>query len=109
MMGTTQHKTAPGARSSWVREIPPRAGTDLLILAAFWLVGLLVVWPVGNFPLNDDWAFARSVKRLLETGSFYPTAWAAMPLFTQTLWGALFCLPMGFSFNALRCSTLVMS
>src|SRR2546423_12799436 len=32
-----------------------------------------------------------------------------MPLLTQTFWGALFCLPAGFSFNALRCSTLVMS
>jgi hypothetical protein len=29
-----------------------------------------------------------------------------MPLITQVLWGALFCIPFGFSFTALRCSTL---
>ena len=32
-----------------------------------------------------------------------------MPLVTQTLWGALFCLPAGFSFTALRLSTLLLS
>lgn len=32
-----------------------------------------------------------------------------MPLLTQILWGALFCLPGGFSFSALRLSTLVLS
>src|SRR5438552_11090140 len=89
--------------------IPEGTGTDILILAALWLASLLIVWPLGNFPLNDDWAFAKSVKHLLETGKYKPTPWAAMPLLTQTLWGTLFCLPAGFSFNALRCSTLLMS
>jgi hypothetical protein len=90
-------------------SIPPDAGKDLLILAGLWSASLLIVWPVGNFPLNDDWAFARTVKRFLESREYYPTPWAAMPLLTQTLWGTLFCLPAGFSFHALRCSTLVMS
>src|SRR5215471_11216692 len=100
-MMTTQHKLS-AVRPFWSCEVPPGTGADLLILAAFWCASLLIVWPVGNFPLNDDWAFARSVERLLETGNYYPTPWAAMPLLTQTLGGALFCLPAGFSFNALR-------
>jgi len=106
---TTRDKTETEPRDSPFWMVPPGVATDLLILAVVWFASLLIVWPVGDFPLNDDWAFARSVKRFLETGTFQPTAWAAMPLLTQTLWGSLFCLPAGFSFNALRCSTLVMS
>jgi hypothetical protein len=103
-----QKRETPIDHSS-LGKLLPGSGTDLLILAGLWLTSLLAVRPFGNFPLNDDWAFARSVKHLLETGSYYPTAWAAMPLFTHTLWGTLFCLPTGFSFNALRLSTLAMS
>lgn len=32
-----------------------------------------------------------------------------MPLVSQVLWGTLFCLPAGFSYSALRLSTLVLS
>lgn len=32
-----------------------------------------------------------------------------MTLISQVLWGALFCAPFGFSFAALRCSTLLLS
>jgi hypothetical protein len=35
------------------------------------------------------------------------TDWLASPLLTQVLWGALFCLPFGFSFQALTLSTLI--
>jgi hypothetical protein len=108
-MTTTEDPVAPTRKPRWSFSIPPDAAKDLLILAGLWSVSLLIVWPVGNFPLNDDWAFARTVKRFLESGEYYPTSWAAMPLLSQTLWGTLFCLPAGFSFNALRCSTLVMS
>ena len=90
-------------------RIPKDAAKDMLLLAAIWVASLFVVNPVGDFPLNDDWSFGLAVKRLLQTGDFRPTGWASMPLITQTLWGSLFCLPAGFSFNALRLSTLFLS
>jgi hypothetical protein len=95
----------PGARP----RIPPGAFPDVLLLASIWIASLLVVNPLGDFPLNDDWAFGLSVKRLLQTGDFRPVGWTGMPLISQTLWGSLFCLPGGFSFTALRLSTLVLS
>jgi 4-amino-4-deoxy-L-arabinose transferase-like glycosyltransferase len=70
---------------------------------------LVAINPIGNFPLNDDWAFGLTVKHLIEFGEFRPSGWASMPLLTNTIWGALFCLPSGFSFNALRVSTLALS
>ena len=90
-------------------QIPKGAAWDMLLLASLWVGSLLVVNPLGNFPLNDDWSFGLAVKRLLQTGDFRPTGWTSMTLLTQTLWGALFCLPAGFSFNALRLSTLLLS
>jgi 4-amino-4-deoxy-L-arabinose transferase-like glycosyltransferase len=90
-------------------RIPKGAIRDMLLLALFWVASLFLVNPLGDFPLNDDWSFGLAVKHLLQTGDFRPTGWTSMPLITQTLWGALFCLPGGFSFNALRFSTLVLS
>lgn len=81
---------------------------DLLLLAAIWCVAVAVAEPHGNFPLNDDWSFALTVRHFLESGDFRPTGWAAMPMLTNVLWGALFCLPNECSFDALRLSTQVM-
>jgi Dolichyl-phosphate-mannose-protein mannosyltransferase len=108
-MTTTQAQVEQIPKPGWSSAIRAGAASDLLILAGLYSISLLIIWPVGNFPLNDDWAFARTVKSFLESGVYSPTPWAAMPLLTQTLLGTLFCLPAGFSFNALRCSTLVMS
>jgi hypothetical protein len=90
-------------------RLPQGAVRDLLLLAAIWFASLLVVNPMGDFPLNDDWSFGRAVHHLLQTGQFRPTGWTGMPLISQALWGALFCLPGGFSFSALRFSTLLLS
>jgi hypothetical protein len=82
---------------------------DLLILVVVWCLSIAVVNPIGNFPLNDDWAWGLTVKRFLATGDFVPHGWASMTLLTNVLWGALFCTPAGFSFDALRFSTLTLS
>ncbi len=63
--------------------------------------------PHGEFPSNDDWAFALSVREAVEHGRFFVSGWAGMNLIAQIGWGSLFCLPFGFSFTALRISTLV--
>jgi Dolichyl-phosphate-mannose-protein mannosyltransferase len=82
---------------------------DLVLIASLWLLIVLLVNPIGNFPLVDDWSFGRTVKHLLETGQYDSLGWGYMTLVTNILWGALFCLPTGFSFTALRMSTLVAS
>jgi hypothetical protein len=82
---------------------------DLLIIVALWCVAAFFVNPLGNFPLNDDWSYGTAVKRLLEGDGFRPTGWTAMTLVSQVIWGALFCIPWGFSFTALRFSTLTLA
>jgi len=80
---------------------------NILVLIALWVTITILVNPIGDFPLNDDWAYGYSVKVLLEKGDFQLSGWAAPNLFSQVLWGALFCLPFGFSFTALRFSTSI--
>jgi hypothetical protein len=77
-------------------------------LCLLWVAVAAAIHPVGDFPLNDDWAFGLPVRALLEQGELRLTDWQGMPLVAQIGWGALFCLPAGFSFTALRVSTLVL-
>lgn len=84
-----------------------RPGVSLAVLALGWIAAAILVNPVAEVPLNDDWAYSHVVRTLVEQGRFEFTDWQSMPLLTQVLWGALFCLPFGFSFTALRVSTLV--
>ena len=80
----------------------------LFILSLFWCFMVFLVNPIGNFPLNDDWAYGRLVKILLEEGKWRMEGPLNVPFVAQGLWGALFCLPFGFSFTALRFSTLLL-
>jgi Dolichyl-phosphate-mannose-protein mannosyltransferase len=81
----------------------------LLILTAAWLAAAAIVNPAGNFPLSDDWSYAHSVRTLLAQHEWRLTDFTSVPIGTQLLWGAVFCLPAGFSFVALRVSTLVLA
>jgi len=80
----------------------------MCVIACAWGLASVLANPVGDFPLCDDWSYGRSVVSLLGTGHLRFTGWVSMPLVVQTVWGALFCLPFGFSFTALRLSTLVL-
>jgi hypothetical protein len=83
-------------------------GLDLFVLGLVWLGMVLLVDPIGNFPLNDDWSYGRSVELLVGGRGFHLTDFTAVPLVAQVAWGALFSLPAGFSFTGLRISTLVL-
>ncbi|HAX78640.1 MAG TPA: hypothetical protein DCY88_23110 [Cyanobacteria bacterium UBA11372] len=81
---------------------------NILALVTIWTLMVILVNPIGDFPLNDDWAYGRAVQSLIEKGDFQLSDWTATNLFSQVFWGALFCLPFGFSFTALRFSTLTL-
>ena len=96
---------APG--QSATREWPGLASLAVLLLAVYAL-WFLAASPQAEFPLNDDWAYAQTVRHLLATGQLHISEWAAPPVIVQTYAGALSAwLSGGFSFTALRLSTLV--
>jgi hypothetical protein len=69
----------------------------------------LILRPLQNTPFIDDWTYAWSVEWLLQHGELKILEWSSNLNVVQVLWGALFCLPVGFSFTALRVSTWVLT
>jgi Dolichyl-phosphate-mannose-protein mannosyltransferase len=93
------------------RESEPFSSRDVAAIALIgivWTVLAFAIDPRGDFPLHDDWGYGLPVKALVERGEFRLTDWSNPTLVAQMLWGALFCLPAGFSFTAVRISTLVL-
>jgi len=82
---------------------------NFILLTVIWILGMVLTDPLHDFPLNDDWSYSLSVQHLVEEGQLYFTNWLGSPLITQVFWGALFCLPTGFSFEALTISTLFLA
>ncbi len=79
------------------------------VLIVVWVTVAFVVNPIGEFPLNDDFSFSRSVFNLSERGVWEFDDWLSMTLITEVLWGGAFCKVFGFSFSILRISTLVLA
>jgi 4-amino-4-deoxy-L-arabinose transferase-like glycosyltransferase len=78
------------------------------ITAVVLMTALLASAPV-EAPIIDDWTYAWSVEHFLETGELRMLEWSAHYPLAQILWGALFSRLLGFSFAALRLSTLVLA
>jgi 4-amino-4-deoxy-L-arabinose transferase-like glycosyltransferase len=74
-----------------------------------WIVLVWVISPMGEFPLNDDWIYTKTVEHLLATGQYKAHPYLNATLIAQSYWGALFCKIFGFSFSVLRVSTLALA
>ncbi len=79
-----------------------------ILLFAYFATGIALRL-FADVPLDDDWTYAWSVEHFLKTGKLQVLDWSIHYPFAQILWGALFCLPFGFSFSALRVSTVVLA
>ena len=104
ILGRAVTFSLPAARSDRLRDLCALAG-----IAAFFGVGWLLVGPGGDVPVIDDWVYAWSVQHLLETGRLQVLEFSAIYPVAQIAWGALFARVGGFSFVALRLSTVVLS
>jgi hypothetical protein len=78
-----------------------------LPLAAFAAL-ILLVQPWGNYPVNDDWLFARITKRFVDTGKFLIDSDVAPSVLGQTLIALPVIKVFGFSFLHLRILTMAM-
>ncbi len=111
-------RRAPGRRSltaglvystgSLGRALPRPRHAGIAIVLCGWFLLVLLANPTGEFPLNDDWSYSKAVENLVNHGRLEFTDFTSMTLVAQVLWGALFSLPFGFSFLALRLSTVVL-
>jgi hypothetical protein len=79
--------------------------TTIVIVA---LLVAVVLRPFQDRPFIDDWVYSWPVQHLLDTHEFLFPELVGNPIAAQVLWGALFCLPFGFSLTVLRISTWVL-
>ena len=76
--------------------------------ACLGVVGLAIIltWPFANFPYGDDAAYTHMALRLARTGVLAYNGWEAVVQILHTYWGALAIRLFGFSFVAVRLSTI---
>jgi len=90
-----------------IKTINPES-LSMLFIFALWSIMIAVANPIGDFPLIDDWAYAESVRALLNEHRLVISDWSAMNLLTQIFWGWAFSSVMEPSFTVLRASVLVL-
>jgi hypothetical protein len=89
--------------------IPKSSRYSSWIVLALYLAAVFAVNPCRECPVRDDWAYAWSTSRLLETGHYQAHDWSSANTPFQAAWGAAFCLVFGDSFVTLRWSTIVLA
>jgi hypothetical protein len=85
---------------------------DRRALAAICIVfaaGWVLVSPWKNVPVMDDWVYAWSVEHFLASGQLRVSDYSSVYPIAQVLWGSLFAALAGFSFGALRLSTVLLA
>jgi hypothetical protein len=96
---------APGAR--WPGAPARDAALPwLAILVAAQLAITLLAWPLGEFPVNDDWTYAHGVRWLLEEHRLALSSWSTANVLPQTLLGAAAGALFGYSLQLLRDVTI---
>lgn len=80
----------------------------LATLALWFAVVAIVIGIWHDVPVIDDWTYAWTVEHLLGTGNFSILDWSSAYPVSQVLWGAMWSAFLGFSFNTLTMSTLVL-
>jgi hypothetical protein len=98
--------TAAGACGALLARIFSR---PLVLIAAAFLLVLIIVRPWGDFPLNDDWQYARIVQHLASTWHFKADVKIAPALVLQAYLAACLVYVFGFSHLLLRMLTLVLA
>ena len=72
----------------------------------YWLLILFMaaevfINPIGEFPLNDDWAYSRLVFNYIEKGVITSTGWEGSLFYPQMFLGIFLSTIFGFSFSML--------
>lgn len=79
------------------------------LVLGLYLACVLIADPRGDFPLNDDWSYARTAFAIGSGQGIKVDAWAAPSLVGQALYGGLLAAVFSPSFLLLRLSTLFLS
>ncbi len=96
--------TAPRTLTRFLARIPSWVGATAMLA-----VLVIIVRPWGNYPLNDDWNFARAAKLLADKGHIIIDTQSAPSLVGQMLLAWPLIKIFGFSHVVLRMLTVAMA
>ena len=97
----------PRRRAAQPTSIARERYRDCALIALAWISVAAILRPFQDTPFIDDWVYAWPVEQLLLGRPLKVIDYSSSLNVVQAWWGALFCLPAGFSFVALRISTWV--
>ena len=97
--------TAPQTSLQKLGETRPR-WWDGLLCGCLVLLAILSTHPIAEMGFSDDFSFIKTAFMYAETGHIVYNGWSAPMLGWQIPWGALFIKMFGYSFTAVRWSTL---
>ena len=67
---------------------------------------LLIIWPVAEMGINDDWSYILTTQAFVHTHQFIYNGWSTAILGWQVLWGAVFAWLLRPDFVGIRLSTI---
>lgn len=79
-----------------------------LCIAVTMLAAITLTNPIGDFPLNDDWAWGKDVSNAL-AGDWQYSGWEAMPLLPQIVCGTIISKIFHFDYTILRLMVLALA
>lgn len=79
------------------------------IIIVLFALQFLLINPLGEFALNDDWVHTDTIRHWTQTGEFRMLPFAGPTFYVPILYGAGLVKLFGFSFSLLRISTLVIT
>src|SRR5580698_10908144 len=85
-----------------VKAYLPALLCPLMLILCYWIVR-----PYAEMGIEDDWSYVKSSQVLAQTGHIVYNGWATAMLGWQLYCGALLIKLFGFSFTAVRLSTLI--
>jgi hypothetical protein len=78
-----------------------------VIVLILFILTEIIIDPIGEFPLNDDWAYAHSIYDYLNTGTIHFSFWQGFPDLAQFFTGIFISNIFGFSFTTLRFISII--
>ena len=78
-----------------------------LFLLLLWASFAFLINPLGNFPINDDWIYAKPIESALNGNGFQVSNQATVTSILHSLMGYALCSVTGFSFSVLRLLVLI--
>ncbi len=83
---------------------------SVLAIFAFFVIGGLIISPLGEFPLNDDWVYGLSLRQFMSHGELPSFDFYTAICVVHLILGWFACtVSGGFSFVALRFFTISMA